>query len=183
MKKVDFSTIPFTQLPKGPVAQLVRASCLYSYVYICHAGVVSSILTWSIHFFCLFIKAKMNDPVLFFHLFSTWIFISSALYPLHGISTFPLNLVALVGLYEIKFKGSFGKIVYNLILHLAPFLWIPYSFSDETLLFCVTLFLAYLVTLIFLKKNCYERYTTLLKEEHMTFGEFLRDRYAGFLRT
>jgi hypothetical protein len=123
----------------------------------------------------------MDEPVLFFHLFSTWIFIASALYPLHGMSTFPLNLIALVGLYEMKFNGSFGKIIYNLILHLAPFLWIPYSFSDETLLFCVLLLFAYLVTLVWLKKNCYERYDTLLKEDHMTFDEFLNDRYRGFI--
>ncbi len=114
--------------------------------------------------------------VRFFHLFSTWIFVASALYPLHGISTFPMNLLALVGLYEMK-NESTGKNIYNLILHLAPFLWIPYSFSEETMLFCVLLLLAYLLIMIFLKRNCYEIYDSLLKERHPTFKEFLSARY------
>lgn len=115
--------------------------------------------------------------VRFFHLFSTWIFVASALYPLHGISTFPLNLLALVGLYEMRKTESTGKNIYNLILHLAPFLWIPYSFSEETMLFCVLLLLAYLLIMIFLKRNCYEIYDSLLKERHSDFKEFLAARY------
>jgi hypothetical protein len=114
--------------------------------------------------------------VRFFHLFSTWIFVASALYPLHGISTFPLNLLALIGLYGMK-NESTGKNIYNLILHLAPFLWIPYSFSEETMLFSVLLLLVYLLIMIVLKRNCYEIYDSLLKEEHPTFKEFLETRY------
>lgn len=114
--------------------------------------------------------------VRFFHLFSTWIFVASALYPLHGISTFPLNLLAVIGLYEMRYEST-GKNIYNLILHLAPFLWIPYSFSEETMHFCVLLLLAYLLTTIFLNRNLYEIYDSLLKERHLTFKEFLSARY------
>jgi hypothetical protein len=43
--------------------------------------------------------------------------------------------------------------------------------------FCVLLLLAYLLTTIFLNRNLYEIYDSLLKERHPTFKEFLEARY------
>jgi len=111
------------------------------------------------------------------YLFSTWIFISSALYPLHGISTFPLNLLALLGLYETDFSDSLFKNIYNGFLHLGPFLWIPYSFSDESLLFTFLLLLAYLLTLSALQINCYTVYDELVQQKHKTAEEFIKARF------
>ena len=110
------------------------------------------------------------------YLFSTWIFIASALYPFHGISTFPLNLLALLGLYETDFSESLFKNIYNCFLHLGPFLWIPYSFSEESLLFTAFLVLAYLLTLSALKINCYTVYDKLIQQKHKTAEEFINDR-------
>ena len=111
------------------------------------------------------------------YLFSTWIFIASALYPLHGISTFPLNLLALLGLYETDFSDSLFKNMYNLFLHLGPFLWIPFSFSDESLLFSVLMLLAYLLTLSALQINCYHVYDELVQQKHKTAEEFITARF------
>jgi len=111
------------------------------------------------------------------YLFSTWIFVASALYPLHGISTFPLNLLALLGFYETDFSESLFKIMYSVFLHLGPFLWIPVSFSDESLLFAVTLLLTYLLTLAVLNINCYNVYDELVKQKHKTAEEFINARF------
>ena len=111
------------------------------------------------------------------YLFSTWIFIASALYPLHGISTFPLNLLALLGLYEIDFNESLFKTTYCTILHLGPFLWIPYSFSDESLMFAACLLLTYLITLAVLGINCYHTYDTVVRKKHKTDAEFINERF------
>jgi hypothetical protein len=115
--------------------------------------------------------------IFFLYLFSTWIFIASALYPLHGISTFPLNLIAILGFYEIDFSEALFKNIYNGFLHVGPFLWIPYSFSDESLLFTVALLLTYLLTLSALQINFYTVYDTLLQQKHETAEEFIRARF------
>jgi hypothetical protein len=111
------------------------------------------------------------------YLFSTWIFIISILYPLHGISTFPLNIVALLGFYEMDFSESLFKNIYNGFLHLGPFLWIPYSFSDESLLFAAVLLLTYLLTLSALEINCYDVYNELVQQKHKTAEEFITARF------
>ena len=111
------------------------------------------------------------------YLFSTWIFIASALYPFHGDSTFPLNLFALLGFYETDFSEALFKNIYNGFLHLGPFLWIPYSFSDESLLFAVALLLAYLLTLSALQINCYNVYNELVQQKHKTAEEFITARF------
>lgn len=110
------------------------------------------------------------------HLFSTWIFIASALYPFHGISTFPLNCLAILGFYETDLRESLFKNIYNGFLHLGPFLWIPYSFSDESLLFAVCLLLSYLVTLSVLNINCYQVYDELVQQKQYTAEEFIKAR-------
>ena len=111
------------------------------------------------------------------YLFSTWIFVASALYPIHKFSTFPLNLLALIGFYETNMNDSSLKNLYNAFLHIGPFLWIPYSFSDETFLFCACLLLIYLITMTVLKVNCYEVYDNLVQQRHPTFEDFVEARF------
>lgn len=121
-------------------------------------------------------------PIRWYYLLSTWIFLLSALYPLHRISTFPLNLMAVVGCYEClrhRFGEHWFKSLYILFIHLAPFLWIPYEISLETVLFALCVTLVYLVFIgSVTKKNPIEVYDILLKEKHENLHEFLADRFA-----
>lgn len=120
-------------------------------------------------------------PIRWYYLLSTWIFLLSVLYPLHRISTFPLNLMALVGCYECL-RNPFGehwfKTLYILFIHLAPFLWIPYELSVRTLLFALCVILIYLFFIGLIKKNPIDVYDILLKEKHEELHEFLADRFA-----
>ena len=122
-------------------------------------------------------------PIRWYYLLSSWIFLLSVLYPLHGISTFPLNLLALVGCYECirnPFAEHWFKTFYIMFIHLAPFLWIPYELSVQTLLFALCVIFVYLVAIRLspIEKNPIDVYDILLKETHETLEDFLADRFA-----
>ena len=123
----------------------------------------------------------MRDPVRWFHLFSTWIFIASVLYPIHGISTFPLNVLALVGIVQVL-RGwgneHWVKELYIIALHLLPFLWIPYDFSLPTLKACFAFGFVYLIFLACLQTNCVTVYWNLLQEKHTKLEDFLKVRFG-----
>ena len=118
-------------------------------------------------------------PVRWFHLLSTWIFIVSALYPFHGISTLPLNLIALVGVTTLKASESFMKSLHIIIVHLAPFLWISYAINKESILLFLGVILVYLILMAFLRENPFHIYTILEKEEHKTYREYLECRFGN----
>jgi hypothetical protein len=120
----------------------------------------------------------MVPPVRWFHLLSTWIFIISALYPFHRISTFPLNLLALVGILTLKASESFMKSLHIVIIHLTPFLWIPYTVNRESIVLFLGVIFAYLVLMAFLRENPFHVYATLEKEEHTTYKEYLECRFG-----
>ena len=123
----------------------------------------------------------MVPPVRWYYILSTWIFILSTLYPLHGISTYPLNLMALVGCFEIVLnphRESAIKNAYILFIHLAPFLWIPRILSSQSLLFAAAVIGLYLILLVALDEDPIHVYTTLLDENHPTARAFLRDRFG-----
>lgn len=123
----------------------------------------------------------MVPPVRWYYIFSTWIFLYSAAYPLHHISTFPLNVLALVGCLEIilnPHKESWVKNLYILLLHLLPFLWIPYSLSLETLGYSAIFTCLYLVSMIFLNESVIHIYRVLLDEDHPIYTQFLCDRFG-----
>ena len=123
----------------------------------------------------------MVPPVRWFHLLSTWIFILSALYPLHGISTFPLNILASVGCFEPilnPHKESMVKNIYIILLHILAFIWIPYEFSTRTLTFALCVIIAYLIFVECINENPFHIYAVLLDEDHPTAQEFLCDRFG-----
>ena len=123
----------------------------------------------------------MVPPVRWYDLLSTWIFIISALYPLHRIPTFPLNILASVGCFEPilnPHKESMVKNIYIIVLHTLPFLWIPYEFTTKTLVFALCVIIAYLIFIEILGKNPFQVYTNLLNENHPTTQEFLCDRFG-----
>ena len=123
----------------------------------------------------------MKRPVRWYLLLSTWIFILSVLYPLHHISTFPLNLMALVGCFEAlryPFKESYIKNIYILFIHIAPFFWIPYDLSYVSITFALLVIIVYLIFILYLKTNPVSVYKKLLNEHHIGLEEFLDERFG-----
>ena len=120
-------------------------------------------------------------PVRWYLLLSTWIFILSVLYPLHQISTFPLNLMALVGCIDVlsnPFKETCIKNIYILFIHLAPFLWIPYDLSYVPMAFALFVVIVYLVFILFQKTDPFSVYYKLNHEHHTGLEQFLEERFG-----
>lgn len=115
-----------------------------------------------------------------YHLFSTWIFLLSAAYPIHQISTYPLNLLALVGCLQLilnPFRSNSGKNIYILAIHLLPFLWIPYDISEKALQFALLCGFLYLLFITAIGEDLFHIYSNLLREDHPTFQRFICDRF------
>ena len=114
-------------------------------------------------------------------LLSTWIFILSCLYPFIKIPTYPLNLLALVGIFECilyPFKEHPLKNMYILFIHLAPFLWIPYDLSVRAFGFAALVCLAYSAWIYLIQDDVIDIYTRLMNEEHKSLSEFLNVRFG-----
>ena len=92
------------------------------------------------------------------YIVSTWVFILSLLYPLHGISTFPLNIVCLLGLLTSRFTNFSYSSFYHYFSHLGPFLWIPWVFSIETIILFLVTFVLYIIFMFILFKNPLDYY-------------------------
>ena len=123
----------------------------------------------------------MVPPIRWYYIFSTWIFLLSTAYPLHAISTYPLNVLALPGCFEILInphKEHWTKNLYILALHILPFLWIPYSFSATSIYFAAGSGVCYLVFVGFLEEDPIHIYTELFKENHPTYRAFVSDRFG-----
>ena len=123
----------------------------------------------------------MAPPVRWYMLLSSWIFIISLLYPILKISTYPLNLIALVGCFEVilnPFNTNAIKNIYILFIHIAPFSWIPYDFSPATMYLTISTIVIYLLAMLALQKNPIDTYQDLLVEKHTTVFEFTCDRFA-----
>ena len=129
----------------------------------------------------IFVDKPLNGPVRWYLLLSTWIFILSVLYPLHQISTFPLNLLALIGCVEVlhnPFKENYVKSIYILFIHLAPFLWIPYDLSVWPLGFTIGVIVVYLALVVYLQTDPFAIYHKLLNERHTALEDFLSERFG-----
>ena len=123
----------------------------------------------------------MVPPVRWYYILSTWIFLLSTLYPVLQLPTFPLNVMASVGCLEIilnPYNDNLVKNLYILFIHIAPFFWIPVDLSVEALQFGAAVILAYLAFIFILGENPLHVYMVLLKENHETAAEFLRDRFG-----
>lgn len=123
----------------------------------------------------------MVPPVRWYYILSTWIFILSVLFPVVHLPTFPLNLMASVGCIEIilnPYNENLVKNLYILFIHIAPFFWIPYDLSVNAFEVGATVIVIYLLFISSLGENPIHVYMTLLKENHKTAAEFLKDRFA-----
>jgi len=121
----------------------------------------------------------MVPPVRWYHLLSAWIFILSALYPIHKISTFPLNVLALSGCLEAFVNREHVlKSIYILFIHLAPFAWIPYDLSRPVIGFALATIAVYVIFIYAIKEQPVDIYRAILSERHTTIGAFLADRFG-----
>jgi hypothetical protein len=123
----------------------------------------------------------MAYPIRFHYLLSSWIFVLSCLYPFHKISTFPLNILASVGCFEVilnPYNEHWIKNAYILALHIAPFFWIPWIISETTLQFAAIVVIIYLLFTAAIQKSCFDIYSILLKERHKGVSEFIGDRFG-----
>ena len=123
----------------------------------------------------------MVPPVRWYMLLSTWIFILSTMYPFTRISTYPLNLIAVVGCFEVilnPYNEHMLKNIYILFIHIAPFFWIPYDISARSLFFAALVILVYLAFIWSIEENPLKIYSALLKEKHETVCDFMADRFG-----
>jgi apolipoprotein N-acyltransferase len=89
--------------------------------------------------------------------------------------------MASVGCFEIilnPHNENLVKNIYILFIHIAPFFWIPVDLSVGAFQFGAAVIVAYLAFLFFLGENPIHVYQVLLKEQHHTAQEFLRDRFG-----
>jgi hypothetical protein len=117
----------------------------------------------------------------FYMLLSYWSLIASLLYPLHGISTFPLILLCVIGCLEIILNPNnqlFSKNVVILLTHLLPFIWIPFDTSRNALNFAGAIIFLYMLFILFMKKTPIEIYTKVLQEKQTTTKEFICERFG-----
>ena len=89
--------------------------------------------------------------------------------------------MASVGCFEIilnPYNENLVKNLYILFIHIAPFFWIPYDLSVNAIQVGVAVIIVYLLFIVSLGENPIHVYTILLKENHKTAAEFLKDRFA-----
>lgn len=123
----------------------------------------------------------MVPPVRWYHLLSAWILLLSILYPLHKISTFPLNILALSGCYAViadPFKEHPVKNIYIMLVHLAPFLWIPYDVSKGAIGFALIVIALYCVFMAAIDEQPVDVYRAVFSEHHTTINEFIEARFG-----
>ena len=120
--------------------------------------------------------------VKWYQLFSCWIFLLSIASGLGWIpySTFPLNVVAVVGILAIvpHFpEESYLKYAVVVLLHLLPFLWVRYEYDVNTMIFCASMTTLYVGAMMIAKQPILETYLAMAYEKDVTFAEFMQDRF------
>ena len=121
------------------------------------------------------------------YLLSNYIFVLSVLYPLVQVPTFPLNVLATVACIggfcfakSVHQYGALQKLAF-VVVHMAPFLWVPYDVSEKALCVAAGVVSLYFVCVhVFLGKTVLEVYTQLCREKSQkvrTVSQYLAQRY------
>jgi len=108
----------------------------------------------------------------------SWALFLSLLYPLHGISTFPINILCLFGLFGKSLTEISYSSVYHYFMHLGPFLWVPWTFQIESIILCLSFFFVYSTIMIIFFKNPLDYY--LEREKSKKVKEILVYVYKFF---
>ena len=92
------------------------------------------------------------------YIICTWVFFLSLLYPLHGITTFPLNILCFGGITGTNFNELSYKTFYSVFSHIGPFLWVPWTITIESIILCLATFYLYTLFMTILFKNPLDYY-------------------------
>ena len=111
-----------------------------------------------------------------YYFLSVWVFILSALYPIHKISTFPLNILCILGLVAFNLEEPPLKNISILIIHLLPFLWIPYSFKQKSIYLFVAVIIVYYIFIRLLNESIYNVYNSVIHEHSLSNTDFINTR-------
>jgi hypothetical protein len=113
------------------------------------------------------------------YLVCTWALLLSLLYPLHGISTFPINLLCFGGIQGTPLDEISYASAYNYFMHLGPLFWVPWTFQIESIILCLVFFFVYTTVMLVTFKNPLDYY--LDNEPRKEYKEALINYYK-FLR-
>jgi len=116
-----------------------------------------------------------------YFLLSYWSLIAAVLYPIHGISTFPLVLLCSLGLLEIILNPNnqlLSKNVVIILINLLPFIWIPFDQSRNALNLSAAIIFLYVLFITFWRKSPVEIYKSVLQEKQVDTKEFLCERFG-----
>ena len=93
-----------------------------------------------------------------------YIFALSFTYPLHQISTFPLNIISVLGPLFSK-----SQEIGNYMTHLLPLLWVPWEISVSSVILYFVVFFIYTISMIIFFKNPldYYEHSGLISETYL----------------
>jgi hypothetical protein len=86
--------------------------------------------------------------------------------------------VALVGITTLKMSESFWKGLHIILLHLLPFLWIPYVINKESIKLFFGVIICYFIFMSYLQEDPVDVYRVLQEEEHKTYREYVIARFG-----
>lgn len=123
-------------------------------------------------------KIKIN----WFDVFSNWIFLASIAYPIHGISTYPLNILAIPFAIGVFIRMNYWenniilKGILSFIVHFIPFLIVPIDCSINTLLLNVLFLIIYIMHMYIKDKRILDVYYSIYNDKNKTMKEYIDSR-------
>lgn len=122
-----------------------------------------------------------NIKINWLDVFSNWIFLASITYPIHGISTFPLNVLAApvaIKLFFVRKNDIILQQIISLIIHFLPFFIVPYDLSCRTIYWNILFIIIYAIVMYIKKINIFDVYHTIFnkKNKYKTINEYIKSR-------
>ena len=122
-----------------------------------------------------------NIKINWLDVFSNWIFLASITYPIHRISTFPLNVLAApvaIKLFFVRKNDIILQQIISLIIHFLPFFIVPYDLSCRTIYWNILFIIIYAIVMYIKKINIFDVYHTIFnkKNKYKTINEYIKSR-------
>jgi hypothetical protein len=113
-----------------------------------------------------------------YYFFSSWVLLLAVTYQIHGQNVFPLQLFCLIGAIGVPFMKQpqpLLKQVLTVLVHLAPFLWLPAIIDRQGILFALYVGIVYLLVMLYIHKNIFGLYFEILNKHHDTTYAFFQE--------
>ena len=123
-----------------------------------------------------------NVKINWLDVFSNWIFLASITYPIHGISTYPLNILAIPFAIGILIRMNYWenniilKGLLSFIVHFIPFLIVPVDCSMNTLLLNLLFLSLYIIHMYIKNKSILDVYYSIYNDKNKTMQEYINSR-------